>query len=899
MPVTITSTSSLGRGYYDNRATDIYPPFVNGIKYESWGLPQLSIAASRKEFHQLTATGGNGSFLWSHIGGNMPEGLMLQEDGKIYGTPVRPGDYTFTLKATSGAESGTKTFNLTSNWRRNKWFDEARAIAWQSIGSYQWPRLYQTNEMAQVDARLSNWNIDAWVQKLFLKGYDAVNYGGRAGDSVKHYPSLLVTPRNLKTSRNYINEIGVACHSRDMNQILYIAPDMIMNDPYWQPDSPAALLPDGTSSYSVNEANYFDPVPMQYYQSTNPANTTTYSTNPEYFRDPDTMLNGKKLLTNPRKIPTKSGIYSDPPSKSQWGPSNIQFCQEIITWARTNGRPPVDAFWMDVGAANPALYPQGTIDVNFWLWETIWPIIRYYDPWLSVGINGGVSADRLAFGNMWQFPHIDKVFYEGQGGNLLRSTMAVGCDIVTPKRISSDTVNIFDVTFAFDPTLGSPGDGKARSIETIIENHRFSKENKSTPSWNWPAGVDGDYSELDGPEYANLVSKLSAEILKEPKAISDEPIVIISEQGLVTITTQTPGLRIFYTLDGQSPTTKSMVYKGPFTVNSSVWVKAISIQAGRRNSLEGRAMYHKNTNEGSRKLMRSVTGDVSVGESNGNYRGMEFTVQSKDIRLYSVGRRTNTLTIQHNLIIREFQSSRIIYWDIFDNSSVVEEDGYAYSSIAPLVLKAGMKYTIAIQEGAADQYFSNNFSAIPSTRDIRIDGNRIYNSNGDIAPVTQNGIGQFLNFKYDVIEPPEGARLDLAKGKRVWLQHHTTGAILPVNAAINYATNATDGTDQTGAQAAVDWQWMLVVDFDRLEKYNTVIVTFAFDQWATEYDIYVGDDNLAMKPIATKKNNDLKKLIYQFPTRESKYIAGKVTLPNGPNQKGNGVLLLGFEVYNL
>jgi hypothetical protein len=44
----------------------------------------------------------------------------------------------------------------------------------------------------------------------------------------------------------------------------------------------------------------------------------------------------------------------------------------------------------------------------------------------------------------------------------------------------------------------------------------------------------------------------------------------------VTITSTSPGVSIYYTLDGSTPTTSSRLYSGPFTLNSSATVKAIA-----------------------------------------------------------------------------------------------------------------------------------------------------------------------------------------------------------------------------------------------------------------------------------------------------------------------------------
>lgn len=62
----------------------------------------------------LAATGGTGSFAWAITGGVLPAGLSLgASTGTISGTPTATGLFPFTVRATSGGQSGSKTFSLT------------------------------------------------------------------------------------------------------------------------------------------------------------------------------------------------------------------------------------------------------------------------------------------------------------------------------------------------------------------------------------------------------------------------------------------------------------------------------------------------------------------------------------------------------------------------------------------------------------------------------------------------------------------------------------------------------------------------------------------------------------------------------------------------------------------
>jgi large repetitive protein len=60
----------------------------------------------------LTASGGSGSFTWALASGNLPDGVTLQPDGTISGTPTAAGRFTFVSKATD-SEGRTANANST------------------------------------------------------------------------------------------------------------------------------------------------------------------------------------------------------------------------------------------------------------------------------------------------------------------------------------------------------------------------------------------------------------------------------------------------------------------------------------------------------------------------------------------------------------------------------------------------------------------------------------------------------------------------------------------------------------------------------------------------------------------------------------------------------------------
>lgn len=67
----------------------------------------------------LTATGGSGTFTWSLVDGALPGGLTLSSNGVISGTPTDDGTFVFTVQATSGAQTGASTYQLTVKGRHH------------------------------------------------------------------------------------------------------------------------------------------------------------------------------------------------------------------------------------------------------------------------------------------------------------------------------------------------------------------------------------------------------------------------------------------------------------------------------------------------------------------------------------------------------------------------------------------------------------------------------------------------------------------------------------------------------------------------------------------------------------------------------------------------------------
>jgi chitobiase/beta-hexosaminidase-like protein len=59
----------------------------------------------------------------------------------------------------------------------------------------------------------------------------------------------------------------------------------------------------------------------------------------------------------------------------------------------------------------------------------------------------------------------------------------------------------------------------------------------------------------------------------------------------VSISSASPGVTIYYTTNGSTPTTASTVYTGPITVVMTTTIKAIAVRAGWSQSAVASATY--------------------------------------------------------------------------------------------------------------------------------------------------------------------------------------------------------------------------------------------------------------------------------------------------------------------
>lgn len=70
---------------------------------------------------------------------------------------------------------------------------------------------------------------------------------------------------------------------------------------------------------------------------------------------------------------------------------------------------------------------------------------------------------------------------------------------------------------------------------------------------------------------------------KTPRANFDSGRV--SKGTLITLTSETPGAAIYYTIDGSQPTTNSMLYTGPIEITRDITIKAVAVKSGLGDSM--------------------------------------------------------------------------------------------------------------------------------------------------------------------------------------------------------------------------------------------------------------------------------------------------------------------------
>ena len=153
-------------------------------------------------------------------------------------------------------------------------------------------------------------------------------------------------------------------------------------------------------------------------------------------------------------------------------------------------------------------------------------------------------------------------------------------------------------------------------------------------------------------EEYQIVPRSQADIIEDESIV--QPVLASAEAGNiakgtnVTLTSNTLGATIYYTIDGTEPTTKSSIYQEPIVIDKDMIVKAIAVKEGLTNSktaayeykvydaeeglqihhIQGASHYSPMTGETVSDIEGIVTYEYKIGS--GNYFHMQTPDDKKD-----------------------------------------------------------------------------------------------------------------------------------------------------------------------------------------------------------------------------------------------------------------------------
>lgn len=143
---------------------------------------------------------------------------------------------------------------------------------------------------------------------------------------------------------------------------------------------------------------------------------------------------------------------------------------------------------------------------------------------------------------------------------------------------------------------------------------------KGTPS-DWKVGgtISGTLTNCDWKLYDNSTWELcpanySELTYKAPLAACATPVITIAEDGAVSITCETAGATIHYTVDGTDPTAASQVYTTAVTLTKGQTIKAIAVKDGLKDS----AVASKKYSSVDYTKLYTTSSNVSVSVSSGS-----------------------------------------------------------------------------------------------------------------------------------------------------------------------------------------------------------------------------------------------------------------------------------------
>lgn len=838
MPLAITTTSCTNRAQWEaDRDNAIYPAFVDNLPYWAFKDDQ-SLCTSQTDFFQLKATGGT-SYSWRFISGSLPPGLKFGKesltDGKIYGTPTKEGTYTFTVEVSSPGETPVqKTLLMIADFWRAKWLRDARTTITTHWGKMSYPPIKNTQT---TDGEILI-HIKEWECRTDY--YDVVAYA----DQLEAWG---------------INVLEVS--------------------PVWQ--NRALTWP------STTDTRYHDHSDRDFLGE----NITEFHSR------------GMKVLGY---FAPDSRYYGDPPNiltdgsepYGNWGGPNIGAIRELVRDKK------LDGFVFDVGAATEI----GSWIIPGWLNRSAMiASIRYYNPWCIFGINPGTrDLGQQRGGTLIAYPHCDFVIFESvknTSKSISEAMLEVGTPSAAQKKMAIyawqqiSTSWVYGVDSATDPL---------KEIGGIRRNMSKNWNAGATMSCGLPVKGDGWFVD---DHFKATFDEIGA-YHSANKNFSEDPQISYAS-GFITITTVNHA-RIFYTLDGTEPNTSSLIYMQPIPVATNTKIRARTLQRGKTIGYIKDFYVESLPALESQKLFETVPNDVSKSEAPkvSYYRGMEFTVGRTPIELTGIGRKVvGSMLKEHKLIIRRRWDEYPIYVGSIKTTDPVEGD-YKFSDIGTIRLEAGQKYIIACREGeigddcnpsfvpATDQYASNNFSMIPSMPYLDIKGSFMLSHLGDLFPVNEDHIGQFLNLKYRPLNQERSANV-LLGSTNSFLKNNTDIPLGP-SATIYFADNATNGDSISYAVAGGDFAFTLKCDAGQPYEVSRVHIMFN-EGYPTEFELLtsLSSERASARSVVTVYDNNSRSIDLTFSRITARYFFLQAIKPtvSGPPEDGGQMQVIKFEVY--
>jgi len=263
------------------------------------------------------------------------------------------------------------------------------------------------------------------------------------------------------------------------------------------------------------------------------------------------------------------------------------------------------------------------------------------------GVNGNdsqiVQSLPGAIGGVWSSPAYfnNRIYYEGNGDVMKAFLITNGVIVATPDSRSATSFGFPGAT----PTIS--GNGTNNGIAWVIQAdaylssgpavlHAYNATNLALELYNSSMNLARDNpggavkmtppviaggKVYVGAEYA--VSVYGSAVFLTAPSISPAGGTFTNSVA-VMLADATAGVSIYYTLDGTTPTTNSLLYTAPFNLTNNILVQAIAIAPGTVNSSVASASFINSSALGTGPGLRGQywTNTTSVAFTNINFNGL-------------------------------------------------------------------------------------------------------------------------------------------------------------------------------------------------------------------------------------------------------------------------------------